>query len=174
MLLSPRHLLAVLVLLISLPAQAHQEPEADPAAYLQAFNDSCRQGFPDLDMIAAHVVTQGWTETTPRIIAGAGVTQLPRIFHRNGLLLSLIAPMDGDYRAVCQVTGSGSTRLTSKDVAAIVSPSLNAGDPVPGPGDPKQDDMATWTVAPGISVQAGINVYRRKVRSLSMSVKQTR
>jgi len=172
--LIPRHLFTVLALLTSLPVQAHQEPEADPVAYLRAFNDSCRRGFPDLNVIAAHAVTQGWTETTPRIIAGAGDMQLPRMFHRNGLLLSLVAPTKGDYRAVCQVTGSGSTRLMGKDVAAIVSPSLNAGDPVPGLGDPKQDDMATWTVAPDISVQAGINVYRRKVRSLSISVRQVR
>lgn len=165
---------AALALLAPLSATAHDEPEADPSAYLQAFNDSCRRGFPDLDVIAAYVVTQGWTETTPRIIAGGNLMPLPRLFHRKGLLLSLVTPTTGNERAVCQLTGTASTRLTGKDVAAIVSPSLNAGDPVPGLGDPKQDDMATWIVAPGISVQAGINVYRRKVRSLSISVRQAR
>lgn len=173
-----RFLPAALALLLPLAtpraAQARDEPEADPALLLQAFNESCRQGFPDLDAIAAHVVTQGWTETTPRLVSGSGLIVIPRMFHKNGLVLSLVTPNGDAYSAVCQVTGAGTTRLTGKDVAAIVSPSLNAGEPVFGPGDPKEDDLAVWTVKPGITVQAGVNVYRRKVRSLTISVRQAR
>ncbi|QGP80047.1 hypothetical protein [Sphingobium sp. CAP-1] len=175
----PSPLPATLALLLSLAtapltAHARDEPEADPALLLQAFNESCRRGFPDLDAIAAHIVTQGWTETTPRLISGNGLIVIPRLFHKNGMLLSLVTPNGDAYNAVCQVTRSGTTRLTGRDVAAIVSPSLNAGEPALGPGDPKEDDLAVWTVKPGVTVQAGVNVYRRKVRSLTISVRQAR
>ncbi|KMS58702.1 hypothetical protein [Sphingobium cupriresistens] len=173
-----RFLPAALALLLSLAATlaayAHDEAEADPALLLQAFNESCRRGFPDLDAIAAHVVTQGWTETTPRLVSGSGLIVIPRMFHKNGQLLSLVTPNGDAYSTVCQVTGAGTTRLTGKDVAAIASPSLNAGEPMLGPGNPKEDDLAVWTVKPGITVQAGVNVYRREVRSLTISVRQAR
>jgi hypothetical protein len=175
--LSRRLPLIILGILAYAPAHAAKEPEADPAVYLQAFNDTCRRGFPDLEAIAANAIAHGWIERTMRPVSGAVDPlrpELGRALNKDGLMLFLNAPGQGNYKTVCQVTGSARTSLNGRDVAAVVSPSLKAGEPVLGPGNPKEDDYARWTVAPGITVQAGIGVYRRRVRSLSIAVRQDR
>ena len=99
---------------------------------------------------------------------------LPRVLGKGGLMLFLTQPEAGAFKVVCQVTGSAVTRLTGKDVAAIVAPSFSAHEPTPGPGIYKEDDYTLWTVAPDMTLQAGVSVYRRKVRTISISVRQAR
>jgi len=171
-----RCLFPVLLLLYS-PALGATTPAADPAVYLQAFNDACRRGFPDLDMIARNATAHGWVERSMHRIDGVADTlsvRLPRALNKDGMMLFLVAPENGEFKAVCQITGTATTSLSGRDVAALVSPSLNTGEPTFGPGNPKEDDLALWTVAPGLTVQAGISVYRRKIRTISIAVRQAR
>ena len=161
---------------LTAPAAAMATPPDDPAPYLQAFNETCRRGFPDLDVIARHAAAQGWVESAVRPTDGAaGVfATLPRILHKGGTMLVLTRPDGGASSAVCQIAGSAATRLSGAEVAALMTPSLKAGAPIPGPGDPTADDHFRWTVAPGITVDAGISVHARKTRTISIIVRQAR
>lgn len=175
--MSALHYLATLVAgtLLSTSILSAQKPEADPAAHLRAFNETCRQGFPDLQAVGRSAVAQGWVERPlPMIVGGpAGfATKPPRLFNKSGFMLFLTEGGSGQVGFTCQVAGSTQTRLSGRDIAALVSPSLNAGEASLGPGDPKKDDYARWTVAPGTTVEAGISVYRRKVRTISMAMRQ--
>lgn len=76
------------------------------------------------------------------------------------------------FSAVCQVTGTVGTRLTGRDIAAVVGPGLNVGEGEPGPGDYKKDDLAVWDLGKGVTVQAGVNVYKGKTRSISIAIRQ--
>lgn len=154
---------------------ASERPEPDPANYLWAFNDTCRRGFPDLDAIAAQASASGWQESTMSLADGSAdifSASLPRAFHKDGLMLFLTPLSGGSFKLVCQITGSQTTRLTGADIVAIVSPSLKAGPPVIT--NNAEGEKAVWTVAPSISVEAGISIYRRKVRTLSIAARQIR
>ncbi len=162
------------VALLSGTVVAADRAQADPATYLQAFNDTCRRGFPDLAVIARNAAAQGWQESTMRPVGGGPdpfAFIAARAFHRGGLTLFLTKLPDGEVARVCQITGPDTTTLTGADIAAAVSPSLNAGAPTPDRG--KDRDAALWTVAPGITVHAGVAVYR-KTRTISLSVSQAR
>ncbi|MBH1998180.1 MAG: hypothetical protein I8H96_03490, partial [Sphingomonadaceae bacterium] len=145
------------------PAMA--KDEADPAVYLAAFNDTCRRGFPDLDKIAAHAQSIGWVVSEVRRTDGVadifsdGASPF-RVFHKDGLMLFLTAMPGGPYKAVCQISGGGTgTKAQSADIAALMTPSLKAGDPTFSTEG--GNDMAIWQVAPGITVAGGINIYRK-------------
>lgn len=166
---------ALVTLLAASPAMAKEE--ADPALYLQAFNDTCRRGFPDLDKIAVHAQSIGWVSSEVRRADGVAdiFSDGPpfRVFHKNGLMLFLTTPPGGDFKAICQVSGgSAGTRAQSADIAALLSPSLNAGEPTFSKEG--GNDMAIWQVGPGMTVAGGINIYRKKVRSISISVRHDR
>ncbi|WP_076068722.1 hypothetical protein [Sphingomonas montana] len=165
------------LLFYAVPVAAAENLTDEPAVYLQAFNETCRRGFPDLDTIARNALAHGWIEGSMRPVDGAAdifSAGRSRLLHRGGMLLFLTSPGNGPFGTICQITGGSGTRLSGRDVAAVMTPSLRAGDPTPGPGNPKADDYSVWTVAPGMTVQAGVSVYRGKVRSLSMAVRQAR
>lgn len=175
-----RALPLILLMSVATSADAHatSAPEADPALYLQAFNETCRRGFPDLDAIAQAAVAHGWIERTIRPADGAAdilSATLPRVLTKGEMIVFLTAPDIGEFRSLCQITGTGHrTSLSGKDIAAVLSPSLNVGEPVPGAGTSKEDDYALWTVKPGMTVLAGISAYRKRTRSISISVRQAR
>lgn len=154
---------------------ATPKPEADPVAYMAAFNDTCRRGFPDLDLIANHITADGWVQSTIRRTDGTAdifSDYLPRAFHKGGMMLFLSATDSGQFSAVCQVTGSEYTSLTGADVAAVITSSLNAGQPTVS-ADTKGDTMI-WNVAPGISVNGGVQGSGRKFRTITISVRKAR
>lgn len=70
--------------------------------------------------------------------------------------------------------GSGRTSLSGHDVAAIVSPAIRVGDPQLGSGNPKQNDFALWTQGGEITVQAGVAIYNKLVRTTSISLRKAR
>lgn len=147
---------------------------ADPAAYLQAFNDTCRRGFPDLDAIAQNALRQGWQESSMRPTSGVAdifSEALPRALHKDGLMLFLTHPTGGEIKEVCQISGSATTKLTGADIVAVVAPSITSSQPVIDKGP--DHDGAIWTVAPTMSVKAGIAIYH-KTRTISISVRHTR
>lgn len=157
---------AILAVLVS-PATASPKAEANPAQYLQAFNDTCRKGFPDLDAIAASALAQGWQGSAIRAVGGGALPPgLPRAFHKDGLMLFLVASSSDRAGASYQISGSDPTKLTGADMASLVSPSLNVAPPVFQKD--KGSDVAVWTIAPGTTVQAGISIYG-KMRTISIS-----
>lgn len=167
-------LIATIALATSLatgPAMAAET--TDPAMYLQAFNDTCRRGFPDLDAIEVHAKANGWMPSAIRLIEGS-VDSLSamRVLHKGDLILFLTVPPGSEFKAVCQVSGPAATKAQSADLATLMSPSLNAG--VPFFSKDGGNDMAIWQVAPGMTVAGGINIYRKKTRSISLSVRQAR
>jgi hypothetical protein len=156
-------------------AIAANRPSPGPATYLQAFNKTCRQAFPLFDQIAAKAVADGWQESSIRRIDGVAdviSANLPRVFHKDGLMLFLTRTDTGPYDAVCQITGSDNTRLSGEDVEAVVSNSLHAGSPVRV--QDAERDTATWQVAPRTTVEAGVSIYRRKTRTITIAVRQDR
>lgn len=167
-------LAAAALLSVSGAAVAGDKPEADPAAYFQAFRETCRLGFPDLDAVAESAVAAGWQESQMRPVSGAAdlfSAALPRAFHKNGMMLFLFTPTSGDNQQVCQVSGSANTRLTGAEVGAVVARGMT-GQPV---AEKKGDDEGmVWTVAPGMTVHAGVLVYKKKVRTISISARQQR
>lgn len=149
-------------------------PEPSPSVYLQAFNETCRGSFPDFDAIAKAAVARGWIERAVPSVAMIGnrPMTLPHVFSKGGMMLVLTHDTAGAFTAVCQVTGTPGTRLTGRDIAAAVGPGLNAGAADPGPGDYKKDDFSVWNLGKGITVQAGVSVYRGKARSISLAILQ--
>lgn len=98
-------------------APAASSPEPDPQTYMQAFNDTCRRGFPDLDTIAANATAQGWQLSEMRMISGPSKTlpeTLPRAYHKGGLMLFLTLPTGGTSQQVCQISGSAQTKLKAR------------------------------------------------------------
>ncbi|WP_282947124.1 MULTISPECIES: hypothetical protein [unclassified Sphingopyxis] len=155
-------------------AQAEKAPEADPARYVAAFTTMCRDRFPDVDAVARNATLNGWNETTPRLISGTAPVQMPRVFIKDGLMLTTTNGSSPVYSATCQITGSANTSLSGADVAAILSPAITMGEPQLGPGNPKQNDFARWTQSGGIVVEAGIAVYHKRVRTISISIRKAR
>lgn len=156
-------------------AHAEKAPEADPALYVAAFNATCRQKFPDIDAVARTATSNGWSETAPRLISGNAPAQMPRVFIKDGLMLTMTNGSSPEYSATCQITGSARTSLSGADVAAIVSPAIGMGEAELGPGNPKQNDFARWVRSgDGISVQAGVAVYNKRVRTISISIRKAR
>lgn len=156
------------------PAVAADIPEADATAYFQAFNETCRVGFPDLDAIAKAAAAHGWIERSVSSIAMIGNNRiaLPQSFSRGEMMLFLTRPGSAAFSVICQVSGTAGTRLAGRDVAALVGPALNAGRGEPGPGDYKKDDLAVWDLGRGVTVQAGVNVYKGKTRTVSLAIRQ--
>lgn len=171
MLRAPR-LMAMTVLYAT--AAGADAPEPSPSVYFQAFNETCRGGFPDINAIAKAAVARGWIERAAPSVAMIGnrPMMLPHAFTKGGMMLSLSHDNSGAFSAVCQVTGTAGTLLTGRDVAATVGPGLNAGAAEPGPGDYKKDDLAVWNMGKGVTVQAGVNVYKGKARSISIAIRQ--
>lgn len=155
-------------------AHAEKAAEADPVRYVAAFTTMCRDTFPDVDAVARNAMANGWNETTPRLISGPAPVQMPRVFIKDGLMLTTTNGSSPVYSATCQITGSASTSLSGADVAAIVSPAIAMGEPQPGPGNPKQNDFARWTQGGGIVVEAGVAVYNKRVRTISISIRKAR
>jgi hypothetical protein len=96
---------------------------------------------------------------------------LPRAFHKNGALLFLTYPTSGPYRATCQVSAAGQAKASGADIAALVMPLLNAG--APSFETSRTKDVAIWTIAPTVTVEAGIDVYR-KSKTISIVARQAR
>lgn len=164
----------VLSAALTIGAHAEKAAEADPALYVASFNATCREKFPDIDAIARTVISSGWNEITPRLISGNAPAQMPQVFIKDGLMLTMTNGSSPEYSATCQITGSARTSLSGADVAAIVSPVISMGEPELGPGNPKHDDFARWARSDGISVQAGVAVYNKRVRTISISIRKTR
>lgn len=146
----------------------------DPAPYLAAFQQTCLTAFPDFDAIGRTAIQQGWQETTLTIRGDPGKDMpkaLPRAFRKDGMMLFLTTVESGPLQRVCQIGGTAATRRTGADVAALVSPVLNAGEPEMMHS--RSEDEARWTTAPGMSVQAGIAIYGR-MRTYSFAVRQQR
>jgi hypothetical protein len=87
------------------------------------------------------------------------------------MMLFLTTVESGPWLRVCQIGGTAATKRIGADVAAVLSPVLNAGEPEPVHS--RGEDQARWTTAPGISVQAGIAIYGR-MRTFSFAVRQQR
>lgn len=162
------------LLCASAGAAAADTPEPNPSVYLQAFDETCRAGFPDGDAIAKAAIAHGWIERGVPSVAMIGTTRIiqPHMFSKGGLMLFVTQGGIDAFSTVCQVTGAAATRLTGRDVAAVVGPRLNAGSPEPGPGAYKKDDLAVWNLGGGITVQAGINVYQGRMRTISIAMRQ--
>lgn len=162
-----------LVLLCTSVVAAADPVEPAPAAYAQAFNETCRSGFPDLDAIAKVAAARGWTERSVSSVAmiGSNRIALPHSFSKDGLMLFLTRGATA-FSVVCQVTGTAETRFSGSDVASLVGPGLNAGNGSPGRGDDKKDELTVWDLGQGVSVEAGVNVYQRRARSVSIAIRQ--
>jgi hypothetical protein len=161
--------------LLCVPAMAAADgPEPDPAAYTRAFSETCRAGFPDLDAVARAAAARGWVQRSAASVAmiGSHRVSIPQAFNKDGVMLFLDRAGIGAYGATCQVTGTATTRLSGRDVAAVVGPALNAGAGTPGPGDYKKDDKASWDLGGGVTVLAGVNVYKGRTRTLSILMRQ--
>ena len=157
---------ALVAAIIAAPVAAADKAIADPVAHLQAFNETCRSHFPNFEAIAADAVAHGWKESTIRAVGGGALPPgMPRAFYKGEYMLFLIRPEGKAFTQVCQVAGNATTKLTAADVAAVVSPSLNAGVPVFE--QDKGRDVAIWRIAPDTSISAGISIYG-KVRTIGM------
>lgn len=160
--------------LLSTSAVAADTSEPDPSLYLKAFKETCRDGFPDIEAISKAAVGQGWIERSMPSVAmiGGNRIDLPHLFSKGGLMLALSTLNSGSFSTVCQVTGTGMTHLTGRDIATVVGPSLSAGEGELGPGKYKKDDLAVWNLGNGTSVQAGVTVYKGRARSISIALRQ--
>jgi len=144
---------------------------ADPAAVIRAFQETCAKGFPDVDAVERNARAAGWLPSEMRALADATIPNLPKAFHKDGQLLFLTHTDGGTNEAVCQIGGSGQTRLTAVDLAALLTPALNAGSPVFEKA--KNKDVARYTTGPGLSVEASIDIYR-KSRTISIIARKAR
>ncbi|MDZ7283364.1 hypothetical protein KV697_06515 [Sphingomonas sanguinis] len=166
-------LLASVAATISSNILAADREGADPETYISAFNDVCRTHFPDLDAVARDAVAKGWQSSKMRLIEGATdlPKNLPQAFHKDSMMLFLTRPESGDFSEVCQISGSEATKLTGADIAAMMAPSVDAAASMVDKG--ADHETTTWRTGPGISVQAGISIYR-KFRTISLSARHTR
>jgi hypothetical protein len=145
--------------------------KADPAVAIRDFNETCAKGFPDLDAVERVARASGWRQSEIQGPADIASQQPPRIFNRDGTLLFLIHPTSGPFKVICQVTGSGQTKLTGADLAAMATPALNAG--TPAIEKTREKDAAVYTTGPGLSIEARIDIYH-KSRSITLSAQQVR
>ena len=156
----------------SQPANAFDPfAKADPAVVIRAFQETCAKGFPDLDAVEHVAVASGWQQSEIRGPADIVSQQPPKIFNRDGTLLLLIRPPGGRFKMICQVTGSGQTKLMGADLAALATPALNAGAPTFE--KTKDKDAAVYTTGPALSIEARIDIYH-KSRSVTFAAQQVR
>ena len=166
---------ALAMLALASGGGAAAEPVA-PERIVEAFNETCRRGFPSFETIRANAIAQGWVETAVRVI------QPPRdrsnfapVVLRKGdvsLFMMTPAPSVGAAQA-CQVTisTSGRERIEPPAIAtfaAAVSAALGAGEPEISRD--RQSDRARWRVAGGYIVDATVQI-RGPGRSASLLVR---
>jgi len=148
------------VLALASGGAAKAEPVA-PGPIVEAFNETCRRGFPSFETIRANALAQGWAETAVRMIVpprGSRNFAPPLVLRKGDVSLFMLTPAPGVAAAqACQVAVSmdGRSGLEPPAIAtfaASVSAALGAGDPEFSRD--RQSERARWRVAGGYIVEA--------------------
>jgi len=154
---------------------ASAEPVA-PERIVEAFNETCRRGFPDFETIRANALATGWAETAVRVIVPPRDRRnfAPLVLRKGDVSLFMMTPAPGVAAAqACQVAISftGREGVESPPIATFataVSAALGAGEPEMSRD--RQSERARWRVAGGWVVDA--IVQHRPGRMASLIVRR--
>ena len=166
------HRIALTAAALAGAGAAAAEPVA-PSLLVEAFNQTCRRGFPDLETIKAQALANGWTESGVRSLAPPGrgpVIVPPQALRKGELTLFLMSPNPSIRMAQsCQVSASGGDAGALAPLAAAVQETLGAG--APEMLRERGTERARWRLVQGFTVHASIGVHGR-TRTASIVVRR--
>jgi len=152
----------------------------EPSHLVQAFDETCRLGFPNLQTVRASAVANGWAESQLRVIAAPrGRDVAPPQALRKGRFSLLMAagPRSGMPQS-CHVFAIGIQGRTRGSetialpelapLAAALAASLGLGEPAVASS--RDADQAQWRLAQGYILTASVQ-SRGPGRSASIAVR---
>ena len=151
---------ALLAAPLSAAAPAQPPQESGPQeAIAEAFNDTCRRGFPDVDLIGRHAAASGWVERSSRLIAERSDPALkrmipPRFFQRGEFTLIVMKASSFVPRPSCSVSLRVGKEIDLNSVAGAVSHALGTGAPAMVRID--RAEHAQWRPTQALLVDASI------------------
>jgi hypothetical protein len=138
---------------------------------IDAFDRTCRIGFPSFETVARSANAAGWIERKVSVPSGSTLPAdviLPRTFQRGNVTVLLVTPrpaFPGSKRS-CQVTAVAKGKPDPRAYASAVAARFGLGAPIwQGKGP---EAIATWRVANG-TVNADIGRYHQ-TRSFSLRI----
>lgn len=142
---------------------------ASPPPLVEAFAETCRRGFPDLQTVRQSALTAGWVERAVRPTGGSEEFQNavpPVVLQKGPWTLFLTAPASTGRLQSCQVVGTVEGDLAIGPLASAASLALGVG-----PAQFSRSsgaDLARWRSDPSMLVQASVS---RAPRSASLQVR---
>lgn len=167
-------LVAAIILGIGADPAQGASVEIPAATYVQAFQETCRKGFPKLDEVAQSALLSGWQERSVRPVGpfpSELAASLPQAFRKGGIMLFLTRPQAGPFKGVCQIASSAQPAPASSDIIAALTPIMNGIGPVLTKS--KASDQATWSLGQNLEVQAGTR-GTRKTRTAFLVARERR
>jgi hypothetical protein len=161
-----------LMMTASAGGAADADAPLDAAQIVEAFEQTCRRGFPDLDAVERAALSNGWVSSGIRAVGGDARFQasaLPRVFRKDGLTLFLATPNDIGMKHSCQVASEAGRRLDLESLAAETARRFGAG--APERSSVRGTEMAKWRDGGSLLLQASVH---RRPRSASLQVRVDR
>lgn len=166
------HRIALIATALAGAGAAAAAPVA-PSRLVEAFNETCRRGFPDFETIRARALADGWVEASVRSLAPPGrgpAIVPPQMLRKDELMLVLMSPNPSIGMAhSCQVSASGGEPGALAPLAAAVQETLGAG--APEMLRDRGSERARWRLVQGFTVHASIGVHGR-TRTASIVVRR--
>jgi hypothetical protein len=133
---------------------------SDPAPIVDAFNETCRRGFPDLATIRQRAESQGWIRRSVRLIAERSDPKLrnvapPEFLQKGDLTLILSGPNGLWNKTSCTISVSAGKTLDTRGLADAVSAALDGAQATVG--REKGIERAMWQVRSGMVVKASVS-----------------
>ncbi|HET9428924.1 MAG TPA: hypothetical protein VFO69_11250 [Allosphingosinicella sp.] len=146
------------------PTVAVAMQAAAPQPLVEAFAETCRRGFPDLQLVRQSALAAGWVEQAGSPEASGAVA--PATFQKGPWTLFLSAPEAPGGSQSCRVAGTVEGDVAIGPLASAASVALGVG-----PAQFSRSsgaELARWRSDPSVLVQASVS---RAPRSASLQVR---
>ncbi|HEY0131918.1 MAG TPA: hypothetical protein VGB57_10985 [Allosphingosinicella sp.] len=159
--------------LMTVPATvAIAQSASDPAPVIEAFNETCRRGFPNLETVRLRAESQGWIRRSARMIAEGTDPRLrnvamPEIYGKGDMMLVLSTPNALSGKSSCGISASGKKTMDTATLAAAVSAALDGAQA--SIGKERGVEAATWHLQSGLVVRASVSKPGR-IRTVNLTV----
>jgi hypothetical protein len=151
---------SALMLAIGSATVAGAQSASDPATIISAFNETCRQGFPNLEPVRQRAEATGWVRRSARMITEGTHPKLrtvamPEFFGKGDMMLALATANAVSGKSSCGIAVSGKQTMDTRTLAAAVSAALDGGQATFV--KERGEEQATWTLASGLVVKASVS-----------------
>ena len=161
---------ATILACVVTPNLAPAMQTASPPPLVDAFAETCRRGFPDLQIVRQSALAAGWVEASPEAVASEAQGTAPlSLFRKGPWTLFLTGPGPDGSSQSCRVAGTVEGDLPIGQLASAASLALGVGQAQFSRSSGAE--LARWRSDPSTLVQASVS---RGPRSASLQVRVNR